>query len=128
MTGRSLRTQSINCRPHSQTPALSLAARATGASRVCSRRTPRMPHLRATNNLALKIFDFVAFLQSDRMMLLDSDILFFAKPEGLLAVLENGHAQLAQSGLALRLQHRRGCETGFRASAADQFRSGADPS
>jgi hypothetical protein len=50
---------------------------------------PRCRELRAANQLALKIFDFAAFLQSDRMMLLDSDILFFAEPTALLAALED---------------------------------------
>jgi len=54
---------------------------------------PRCSEFRATNRLALKIFDFVAFLRADRMMLLDSDILFFKCPEALLAAIENGSSQ-----------------------------------
>lgn len=50
---------------------------------------PRCRQLRATNILALKVFDFGAFLQADRMMLLDSDILFFEEPSALLAALED---------------------------------------
>lgn len=50
---------------------------------------PRCRQLRATNTLALKIFDFAAFLEADRMMLLDSDILFFEEPAALLAALED---------------------------------------
>ena len=49
---------------------------------------PRSRDLRAVNTLALKVFDFPAFLESDRMMIFDSDILFFSKPEKLLAALE----------------------------------------
>ncbi len=50
---------------------------------------PRSQKLRATNTLALKVFDFIAFLESDRMMILDSDILFFTEPAALLSTLEN---------------------------------------
>ena len=49
---------------------------------------PRSRKLRAANTLALKVFDFPAFLECDRMMILDSDILFFSKPAMLLAALE----------------------------------------
>jgi hypothetical protein len=41
---------------------------------------PRSLTFRSTNLLAPKIFDFIAFLESDRMALFDSDLLFFAKP------------------------------------------------
>jgi hypothetical protein len=50
---------------------------------------PRCQMLRATNTLALKVFDFAAFLEADRMILLDSDILFFDKPTALLAALDD---------------------------------------
>ncbi len=50
---------------------------------------PRCKNLRATNTLALKVLDFPAFLEADRMILLDSDILFFAKPTALLAALHD---------------------------------------
>ena len=50
---------------------------------------PRCKSLRATNTLALKVLDFPAFLEADRMILLDSDILFFAKPSALLAALHD---------------------------------------
>ena len=52
---------------------------------------PRCRDLRATNTLALKVFDFAAFLEADRMILLDSDILFFDKPAALLAALHDPH-------------------------------------
>src|SRR5882724_3424868 len=38
---------------------------------------PRCLAFRKTNHLAPKIFDFAFYLQSDRMLLLDSDVLFF---------------------------------------------------
>lgn len=50
---------------------------------------PRCQKLRATNTLALKVFDFIAFLESERMMILDSDILFFTEPAALLATLDH---------------------------------------
>ena len=52
---------------------------------------PRSQAFRNTNPLALKVFDFPAFLRSDRMFLLDSDVLFFSNPQSLLARLEDPH-------------------------------------
>lgn len=51
---------------------------------------PRCHHLRATNTLATKCFDFVHYLRSDRMILFDSDLLFFAPPTAFLAYLDDG--------------------------------------
>lgn len=45
---------------------------------------PRCQDLRRSNNLSLKVFDFLAYLESDRLFLLDSDILFFRRPVVLL--------------------------------------------
>jgi len=45
---------------------------------------PRCSALRATNTLSIKVFDFRHFLQSERMLLLDSDVLFYAEPAELL--------------------------------------------
>jgi hypothetical protein len=50
---------------------------------------PRCLKLRATNILALKLLDFVAFLRTDRMMLLDSDILFFEHPKRLVGAIDD---------------------------------------
>ena len=50
---------------------------------------PRCRELRDTNKLSLKVFDFAAFLETDRMILLDSDILFFDQPHALLAALDD---------------------------------------
>ena len=44
---------------------------------------------RLTNLLAPKVFDFPAYLETDRMLLLDSDVLFFAEPTTLLNAIEN---------------------------------------
>ncbi len=45
---------------------------------------PRCRHLRETNTLATKCFDFVQYLNSERMILFDSDLLFFAPPDAFL--------------------------------------------
>jgi len=45
---------------------------------------PRCQHLRRTNTLAAKVFDFAHTLDHERMFLLDSDVLFFAPPQWLL--------------------------------------------
>ena len=50
---------------------------------------PRSLQFRASNLLAPKLFDFIAFLQSDRMVLFDSDLLFFAEPTAYLSRLED---------------------------------------
>jgi hypothetical protein len=50
---------------------------------------PRCLEFRKTNHLSPKVFDFAAYLESDRMLLLDSDILFFAEPEALLQRIED---------------------------------------
>lgn len=50
---------------------------------------PRCADFRRTNHLSPKVFDFLYYLRSDRMLLLDSDILFFAPPTALLARIED---------------------------------------
>ncbi len=50
---------------------------------------PRCQSFRASNKLALKVFDFAAFLNAERMCLLDSDILFFQRPTALLALIDD---------------------------------------
>lgn len=49
---------------------------------------PRCKEFRTTNHLSPKLFDFRHFLTSDRMLLLDSDVLFFEEPKELLRRLE----------------------------------------
>jgi hypothetical protein len=46
---------------------------------------PRCKQLRENNILSIKVFDFLHYLQSDRMALFDSDLLFFAEPTAWLA-------------------------------------------
>jgi hypothetical protein len=50
---------------------------------------PRSLRFRNMNLLAPKLFDFAAFLESDRMGLFDSDLLFFAPPAAYLARVED---------------------------------------
>jgi hypothetical protein len=50
---------------------------------------PRCLEFRQTNHLSPKVFDFVAYLESDRMLLLDSDVLFFQEPTELLRRIES---------------------------------------
>jgi hypothetical protein len=55
---------------------------------------PRSLQFRKTNLLALKVFDFISFLQAERMVLFDSDLLFFDEPTDYLSRLEDGNYQL----------------------------------
>jgi hypothetical protein len=55
---------------------------------------PRCLEFRRTNHLSPKVFDFAAYLESDRMLLLDSDVLFFAEPTALLQRIEDSNYRL----------------------------------
>lgn len=55
---------------------------------------PRCLEFRKTNHLSPKVFDFAAYLESDHMLLLDSDVLFFAEPTALLERIENPNYRL----------------------------------
>jgi len=55
------------------------------------RNYPRCQALRDANVLSLKVFDFAAYLDSDRLFLLDSDVLFFARPTILLQRITDPH-------------------------------------
>jgi hypothetical protein len=55
---------------------------------------PRCLEFRQTNHLSPKVFDFASYLESDRMLLLDSDVLFFAKPTALLQRIEDPNYHL----------------------------------
>ena len=50
---------------------------------------PRTRAFRQANVLSLKVTDFSAYLQGERMLLFDSDLLFFAEPYALLDRLES---------------------------------------
>jgi hypothetical protein len=55
---------------------------------------PRSSQFRNANLLAPKLFDFIAFLQADRMVLFDSDLLFFNEPTAYLSRLEDVNYRL----------------------------------
>ena len=55
---------------------------------------PRCSEFRFSNHLAPKVFDFAAYLQSERMLLLDSDVLFFSEPTELLRRIEDPEYRL----------------------------------
>jgi hypothetical protein len=55
---------------------------------------PRSSLFRKSNLLALKVFDFISFLQAERMVLFDSDLLFFDEPADYLSRLEDGNYRL----------------------------------
>jgi hypothetical protein len=55
---------------------------------------PKCSAFRQSNHLAPKVFDFASYLESDRMLLLDSDILFFAEPTELLRRIEDPNYRL----------------------------------
>jgi hypothetical protein len=54
---------------------------------------PHCLEFRKTNHLAPKVFDFLSYLESDRLLLLDSDVLFFTEPRELLNRIENPNYQ-----------------------------------
>jgi hypothetical protein len=72
-------------------PAARIIRRAEADAKLAKglREFPRSLKFRNTNLLAPKVFDFIAFLESDRMVLFDSDLLFFAAPTAYLARAED---------------------------------------
>ncbi len=63
---------------------------------------PRCLEFRKTNHLSPKVFDFLHYLESERMLLLDSDVLFFQEPTELLRRVEdrNYHRNLVNRDIA----------------------------
>jgi hypothetical protein len=63
-------------------PAARIIQRAEADAKLAKllRGFPRSLAFRNTNLLAPKVFDFIAYLESERMALFDSDLLFFAEP------------------------------------------------
>lgn len=55
---------------------------------------PRCQEFRRTNHLAPKVFDFVHYLACDRLLLIDSDVLFFEFPRELISRAENPQYRL----------------------------------
>jgi hypothetical protein len=72
-------------------PAARLILRAEADSKLAEvlHNFPRCLKFRNTNLLAPKVFDFIAYLQSDRMGLFDSDLLFFQEPTAYLRRVED---------------------------------------
>jgi hypothetical protein len=50
---------------------------------------PRCLAFRQTNLLAPKVFDFVSYLEGEKLLMFDSDLLFFKEPKTLLARVED---------------------------------------
>ncbi len=76
-------------------PAARLILRAEADAKLAEvlRDYPRCLKFRNTNLLAPKVFDFIAYLQSDRMGLFDSDLLFFKEPAAYLRRVEDADYQ-----------------------------------
>jgi hypothetical protein len=77
-------------------PQARLIDRPSADAKVCAE-LQAYPHclaFRQSNHLAPKVFDFSSYLQSDRMLLLDSDVLFFESPTALLARIEDSTYRL----------------------------------
>jgi len=55
---------------------------------------PRCQNLRQSRFISAKEFDFLYYLESEKMLLFDSDILFFSKPTELIARIENDNYRL----------------------------------
>jgi hypothetical protein len=105
---------------HQHFPAARIIRRAEADARLAEvlRGFPLSLHFRNTNLLAPKVFDFMAFLESDRMGLFDSDILFFAEPIAYLQRVEDptyrrnifnadfGHGYTVELGAVPDLQPR----------------------
>ncbi len=64
-------------------------AEADAAAEVTLRDLPLSLEFRRTNPLAPKVFDFPAFLKSDRMAAFDSDLLFFEEPTAFVQRVED---------------------------------------
>lgn len=72
-------------------PQARLIERQAADERVLSelKNYPKCFEFRKTNQLSPKVFDFAIYLESDRLLLIDSDVLFFSKPEALLERIES---------------------------------------
>jgi hypothetical protein len=75
---------------------------------------PRCLAFRNSNFLAPKVFDFIAFLESDRMALFDSDLLFFSAPTIYLQRVEDSNYRRntfnADFGHAYTVESEKVCE------------------
>jgi len=76
-------------RRHFPSARIILRAEADAKLAKVLRAFPQSLEFRNTNLLAPKVFDFIAFLESDRMAVFDSDLLFFAEPKTYLQRIED---------------------------------------
>lgn len=88
---------------------------------------PRCLEFRKTNPLSPKVFDFASYLESDRMLLLDSDVLFFEEPTELLRRIEDPDYRLNSVNADIANAYTVDAETVREQCAVeliDQFNSG----
>jgi hypothetical protein len=87
---------------------------------------PRCLAFREKNHLSPKVIDFLHFLEGDRMMLVDSDVLFFSAPEALLRRIDdpaygrntfNGDVSSAYTVEARQVRERCGVELADRVNS-----------
>lgn len=52
---------------------------------------PRLQQVRSTNGFMLKLVDVALLSETSRLLVLDSDVLFFRRPDELLSAVQNGH-------------------------------------
>ena len=76
---------------HQHFPAARIIPRKDADARLTDvlRPFPRSLEFRRTNLFGPKIFDFMTYLESERMALFDSDLMFFAEPTDYLQRVEN---------------------------------------
>lgn len=72
-------------------PDCRLIDRTEADERICAELAayPRNLDFRRTNILAPKVFDFISYLDSDRMIIFDSDLMFFSRPTAILDCIED---------------------------------------
>jgi len=89
---------------HEHFPAARVVSKVEADAQVLSTLAayPRCLEFRKTNHLSPKVFDFRHYLESERMLLLDSDVLFFQEPTELLRRIEdhNYHYNLVNRDIA----------------------------
>lgn len=71
---------------------------ALAAAKVRLSGHPRCLAFRERNHLSPKVIDFLNFLESDRMLVVDSDVLFFSRPTALLDRVEGARRVNAFNG------------------------------
>jgi len=79
----------LQLRHHFPAARLIPRSQADARAEVELRTFPRSLAFRRSNPLALKVFDFLLYLETERMLLFDSDLLFFHEPKDLLRCVED---------------------------------------